>query len=83
MHLLQKSYKVVHGGTTSYLWHHLGSYGLYKRAKDKTLGLITISEQGDNETVSSICINKKWDPMKNRELLAKMIVGHELSFLFL
>jgi BED zinc finger len=78
----RKQYKVVHGGTTSHLWRHLGSCGLYKRAKGKTAGLITISEQDDNEVVSPVWVNGKWDPMKDRELLAKMIVGHELPFLF-
>jgi hypothetical protein len=55
---------------------------MYKRAKGKTAGLITISEQDDNEVMSSVWVNGKWDPMKDRELLAKMIVGHELPFLF-
>jgi hypothetical protein len=73
---------MVHGVTTSHLWSHLGSCGLYKRAKGKTAGLITISEQDDNEVVSSVWVNEKWDPMKDRELLAKMIVGHELPFFF-
>jgi hypothetical protein len=73
---------VVHGGTTSHLWRHLDSCGLYKRAKGKTSDLITISEKDDNEVVSSTWINGKWDQMKDRELLAKMIVGHELSFMF-
>jgi BED zinc finger len=49
----RKQYKVIHGGTTSHLWRHLDSCGLYKRAKSKTSGLITISEQDDNEVVSS------------------------------
>jgi BED zinc finger len=55
----RKQYKVVHGGTTSHLWRHLRNCGLYKRAKGKTIGLITISEQNDNEVVSSVWVNGK------------------------
>jgi hypothetical protein len=64
------------------LWRHLSSCDLYKRAKNKTSGLITISEQSDNEVVSSAWVNEKWDQMKDRELLTKMIVSHELLFIF-
>ncbi|KAJ3684273.1 hypothetical protein LUZ61_013437 [Rhynchospora tenuis] len=80
----KRCYKTVNSGTTSHLLRHLKSCGKYKRFIGNTSGLIPINESGDGavEAASPLWMNGKWDPMKDRELLANVIVGHELPFLF-
>ena len=78
-------YKEVEGGTTSHLWRHLEGCGAYKRYQGKTSGFITINEsdrQGENEVTSKIWMNAKWYLIKDRDFLAKMIIAHELPFMF-
>ncbi|KAJ1697461.1 hypothetical protein LUZ63_005973 [Rhynchospora breviuscula] len=80
----QKHYKKVKGGTTTHLWRHLEGCVLYKRHQGKTAGLIPISETqlGGLDEGDLVWVNGKWDPVKDREMLANMIVGHELPFMF-
>jgi hypothetical protein len=79
----EQKYKYVPGGTTSTMQRHIKGCGRIKRAKGKISGLIPIcesSEHGENEVIS-----KGWEKycqFKSRELLAKMITAHELSFMF-
>ncbi|KAJ4786180.1 Zinc finger BED domain-containing protein RICESLEEPER 2 [Rhynchospora pubera] len=80
----QKHYKAVKAGTTTHLWRHLESCVHYKRHQGKTAGLIPISETqlGVVDEGDRVWVNGKWDPVKDREMLANVIVGHELPFMF-
>jgi hypothetical protein len=79
----EHKYKNVPGDTTSTMQHHIKGCGRIKRAKGKASGLILIcesSEHDENEVIS-----KGWGKycqFKSRELLAKMIIVHELYFMF-
>ncbi|KAJ3689916.1 hypothetical protein LUZ61_019080 [Rhynchospora tenuis] len=80
----KKHYKEVKGGTTTHLRRHLEGCVLYKRHQGKTAGLLPISENqlGDLDVGGTVWVNGKWDPVKDREMLAYIIVGHELPFMF-
>ncbi|KAJ1703531.1 hypothetical protein LUZ63_003310 [Rhynchospora breviuscula] len=80
----KKHYKVVKGCTTTHLWRHLRGCVLYKHHEGKAAGLIPISETqlGVVDEGDPVWVNGKWDPVKDRELLANVIVGHELPFMF-
>jgi BED zinc finger len=76
-----KMYKAVIGGPTSTLQRHLQSCGWFKRSKGKRQGLIRF-ESCESGTVLELNTNRGYDQMKYREIMAKMIIAHELPFVF-
>jgi BED zinc finger len=77
----EKKYKAVIGGPTSTLQRHLQGCPYFKRSKGKTQGLIRF-ESCESGNVNELNTTRGYDQMKCREIIAKMIIAHELPFAF-
>jgi BED zinc finger len=77
----KKEYMSVIGGPTSTLKRHIQTCGYIKRAKEKKKGLITLGSCG-SDNVAELTSGGGYDQMKCREIIAKMIIAHELPFSF-
>jgi BED zinc finger len=76
-----RPYKVVMGGPTTTLQRHLQACPYFKRSKGKTQGLIKF-ESCESGTIPELNSSRSYDQMKCREIMAKMIIAHELPFAF-
>jgi hypothetical protein len=77
-----KKYKVVIGGPISTLERHLQCCGCFKSSKGKTQGLISF-ESCERSNVSELNTNRGYDQIKYRKIMAKLIIAHELPFVFI
>ncbi|XP_076885190.1 zinc finger BED domain-containing protein RICESLEEPER 2-like [Bidens hawaiensis] len=71
--------------TTSSLVRHLRECALYKKSQGKTKGFIHSFESSSSDgkkVFPGIELNGAYDHTKNREIIAKMIICHELPFSF-
>jgi hypothetical protein len=69
----------VIGSPTSTLKRHIQICGYIKREKGKKKGLITLGSCGSDNVAE---FTSGGDQMKCREIIAKMIIAHELPFSF-
>jgi hypothetical protein len=77
-----KPYKVMMGGLTITLQRHLQVCPYFKRSKGKTQALIRFESCESNGVVSKMNLSRGYDQMKCKEIMAKMIIAHELPFAF-
>jgi len=78
----RKKYLAVIGGPTTTLRRHIQQCACIKRAKGKKKGLINFESCESVNTTGFNYSSGSYDQMKCREILAKMIIAHELSFSF-
>lgn len=78
--LLKKKYKVVIGGPISTLMRHIQAYPYIKRSKGKLKVLSILSYESG--TVPNLNPSRGYDQCKCREIIAKLIIAHELPFAF-
>jgi hypothetical protein len=73
-----KPYKIMMGGLTTILQRHLQVCPYFKRSKGKTQVLIRFESCESNGVVSEMNLSRGYDQMKCKEIMAKMIIAHEL-----
>ncbi|KAJ1701202.1 hypothetical protein LUZ63_000981 [Rhynchospora breviuscula] len=80
----KKRYKYVDGGPTSTLLLHVKSKcAALKKERGKTQGMLNFeSQESTNFSLGISGPGGGYDHAKNREIMAKMIIAHELPFAF-
>ncbi|KAJ1689773.1 hypothetical protein LUZ63_013928 [Rhynchospora breviuscula] len=77
----KKKYKHVSRGPTTTLKRHIESKcPKIRQMQGKTQGVINFEPQENVSLPVGLC--GVYDPMKNREIMARMIIAHELPFAF-